>query len=158
MRKSQAELKYLRTAAQSATSVGLVIILYDLLVADLERAMAAIAERDIEKRSAEISHAFLVLQQLEGSLDMKKGGQTAIHLSRFYSVLRCNILEAQIKVSPEILKKQIKLILDVREAWQKVDIPREATATVATAEPGVQQTRAAAASGGESGAASSWTA
>jgi flagellar protein FliS len=157
MKKTQAELKYLRAAAQSATSVGLVIMLYDLLIADLERAIAAIAERDIEKRSAEINHAFLVLQQLEGSLDMKKGGQTATHLSRFYSVLRCNILEAQIKVSPDILRKQIELILNVREAWQQVDSQGN---TAGTTTPGpeieLQQAQAAAASG--SGDSSNWTA
>lgn len=157
MRKSQAELKYLRAAAQSATAVGLVIMLYDLLIADLERAIAAIAERDVEKRSAEVNHAFLVLQQLEGSLDMKKGGQAATHLSRFYSVLRCNILEAQIKVSPDILRKQIELILNVREAWQQVD-SRGNTASTTTPGPGTELPRAQAAAASGSGNSSNWTA
>jgi flagellar protein FliS len=157
MKKNQAELKYLRAAAQSATPVGLVIMLYDLLIADLERAIAAIAERDIEKRSAEINHAFLVLQQLEGSLDMKKGGQTATHLSRFYSVLRCNILEAQIKVSPDILRKQIALILNVREAWQQVDSQGN-TAGITMPGSGTELPRAQAAAASGSGDSSNWTA
>jgi flagellar protein FliS len=120
MMKSKTELTYLRAAAQSASAVGLVIILYDLLVQDLEKAIAA---RDIETRTAEIKHSFLVLQQLEGSLDDENGGEPAKTLASFYAVLRCRILEGQIKASPEILREQIALVLDVREAWQQVDKP-----------------------------------
>jgi flagellar protein FliS len=120
MMKSKTELTYLRAAAQSATSVGLVIILYDLLIQDLEKAIAA---RNVEARAAEIKHSFLVLQQLEGSLDAENGGEAAKTLASFYAVLRCKILEGQIKASPEILREQIALVLDVREAWQQVDKP-----------------------------------
>jgi flagellar secretion chaperone FliS len=123
MKKSQTELTYLRASAQNATSVGLVIILYDLLIHDLELAMAAFADRDIERRTAEIKHAFLVLQQLEGSLDKDNGAEAARHLSAFYSALRSKLLEAHIKASPEILKQQIALVVDVRQAWQQVDKP-----------------------------------
>ncbi|MGB8011376.1 MAG: flagellar export chaperone FliS [Terriglobales bacterium] len=123
MKKSQTELTYLRAAAKDATAVGLVIILYDLLVHDLEQAIAAIATGDVEKRTAEIKHSFLVLQQLEGSLDHKNGGIAAKHLAGFYSALRSKILEAHIKVSPDILRRQIELVFDVRQAWQQVDKP-----------------------------------
>jgi flagellar protein FliS len=122
MKKSQTELTYLRAAAQNATSVGLVIILYDLLLHDLELAIAAFKDRDIEGRTKEIKHSFLVLQQLEGSL-AKEGGEAAKHLATFYSFLRSKILEAHIKASPEILRQQIELVLDVRKAWQHVEKP-----------------------------------
>jgi flagellar secretion chaperone FliS len=123
MKKSPTELTYLRAAAQNATSVGLVIILYDLLLHDLELAIAAFKDRDIERRTKEIQHSFLVLQQLEGSLDRENGGQAAKNLTGFYSFLRSKILEAHIKASPEILRQQIELVLDVRKAWQHVDKP-----------------------------------
>jgi flagellar protein FliS len=123
MKKSQTELTYLRAATQNATSVGLVIILYDLLLHDLELAIAAFNDRDIERRTREIKHSFLVLQQLEGSLDKENGGESARDLTRFYAYLRSKILEAHIKVSPEILRQQIEHVLDVRKAWQQVDKP-----------------------------------
>ncbi len=162
MKKSQTELTYLRSAAQNATPTGLVIILYDLLIHDLEQAVAAIAERDIERRGEEIKHAFLVLQQLEGSLDMEKGGEAAKHLSRFYSVLRSKIFEAHLKASPEILKAQIELVLDVRQAWQQTDKPNLGPA-YASAEPvgagvAVGSAMAAAAAGGGVAGSMNWTA
>jgi flagellar protein FliS len=153
MKKSQTELTYLRAAAQDATAVGLVIILYDLLVHDLEQAIAAFADRDVEKRAAEIKHSFLVLQQLEGSLDRENGAEAAKHLSGFYSALRSKILEAHIKASPEILKRQIELVLDVRQAWQQVDKPNlgPTYAAVESAASGkaTENSMAAAVGGGE---------
>jgi flagellar protein FliS len=154
MKKSQTELTYMRTAAQNASPAGLVVILYDLLVHDLEQAITAFAERNIETRTKEIKHAFLVLQQLEGSLDMEQGGESAQHLSRFYSALRRNILQAQIKADPGILRKQIDLVLDVRQAWQQIDKPNLASATGPVAS---DRAAAAAAGSGEAGP-SNWTA
>jgi hypothetical protein len=62
--------------------------------------------------------------------------------------LRSKILEAHLKASPEILKQQIALVLDVRQAWQQVDKPNLSTGLVA-AEP----VAAAAATGAFSAAA-----
>ena len=153
MKKSQTELMYLRAAAQNATSAGLVIILYDLLVNDLEQAIAAFVDNDVERRTAEIKHSFLVLQQLEGSLDRENGGEAARNLAAFYSALRSKIFEAHLKASPEILRQQIQFILDVRQAWQQVDKPNlgaesavgEPVASIRTA----GRAMAAAAGGGE---------
>jgi flagellar secretion chaperone FliS len=158
MKKNQAQLTYLRAAVRNATSVGLVVILYDLLVGDLERAVAAIAKGDIEKRSAELRHAFLVLQQLEGSLQKETGGEAAQNLANFYSALRCKILEAQIKVNPETLKRQIELILSVRKAWEQVD-PATAPASMSAPNEAQRPKAAAAAAGaGAETTTANWTA
>jgi len=121
MKRTQTELAYLRAAVQNASSVGLVIILFDQLIVDLKRAIAAMENRDVETRGAELKHGFLVLAQLQGSLDMENGGEAAVHFSRFYSAVRAGMMEAHIKASPEILVRQIGLLLDVRQAWQQVD-------------------------------------
>ncbi len=123
MNWKETELSYRKASIQNATSVGLVIIMYDMLAADLRRAIEAMQAGDVEKRSAELKHAFLVLLQLEGSLDMEKGEQAARNLSQFYSVARAKILEAHIKASAPMLQRQIDLIVDVRGAWEKVNTP-----------------------------------
>jgi flagellar protein FliS len=160
MKKSQTELTYLRSAAQNATAVGLVIILYDLLIHDLEQAIVALADRDIERRTAEIKHALLVLQQLEGSLDRENGAEAAKHFSSFYSALRSKIFEAQLKASPEILRKQIDLVLDVRQAWQQVDKPNlgPAYATAESVSSGSAERSMAAAAGSSEVVSMNWTA
>jgi len=121
MRRTQTELAYLRATVQNASSAGLVIILFDQLICDLKRAITAMENRDVETRSAELKHGFLVLAQLQGSLDMENGGEAAVHFSRFYATVRAAMMEAHVKASPEILIRQIGILLDVRQAWQQAD-------------------------------------
>lgn len=156
MNWKETELSYRKAAIQNATSVGLVIIMYDMLAADLRRAIEAMHAKDVEKRSAELKHAFLVLLQLEGSLDMEKGGQAARNLSHFYSVSRAKILEAHFKVSTEMLQRQIDLIVDVRTAWERVNTPEASTAQEAP-EP-TPQIQVAANNDAPEATASTWSA
>jgi flagellar protein FliS len=123
MKYNPTELSYRKAAVQNASTVGLVVILYDMLIDDLRAVIEAIEQQDVEKRAAELKHGFLVLQQLEGVLDMEKGGEAARNLSRFYSVMRSRLLEAHFKGSTEIFRSQIELLLEVRGAWQQVDVP-----------------------------------
>lgn len=123
MTRNSTELTYLRAAVQNASAVGLVIVLYDLLISDLRAAIAAIADNNIEQRSQELKHAFLVLEQMEQSLDMENGGDAAINLSRFYATLRRNLMDAHAQASPQLFTKQIELIFQVRGAWAQVDKP-----------------------------------
>src|SRR5882724_8135192 len=115
------ESRYLRAAVEGATSVGLVTMLYDRLVADLQRATVAIRQHDVETRCAQIKHAFLIVQQLEGSLDYEQGGESARTLANFYAYARAKIMEAQIKQDAKLLEKLIAHFVDVRGAWQQVD-------------------------------------
>jgi flagellar protein FliS len=110
-------------AVENASAAGLVMILFDLLVNDLKNAITAMAAQDIEKRTDELKHGFLVLQQLQESVDMENGGDAAKHFSAFYSAIQCKMLEAQLQKSPEILQRQIDLLMDVRQAWQTVSSP-----------------------------------
>jgi len=158
MKRTQAELAYLRAAVQNASSVGLVIILLDQLINDLKRAISAMESRDVETRCAELKHGLLVLAQLQGSLNMEKGGEAAVHFSRFYSAVRAGLMEAHLKASPEILVRQIGLLLDVRQAWQQIDKPNlsGAPASAATASNAAGRTPVLA---GEQGTiATDWTA
>lgn len=116
-------LQYRENTVRSASAVGLVIMLYDTAIEDLHRAISAMKAGDVETRTAEIRHALLVFEQLQGSLQMETGGEQAKALDRFYSVLRAKLLEAQLRQSVSILEQEIELLLSVRDAWKQVDSP-----------------------------------
>lgn len=122
-----------RIAAQNASPVGLTIILYDLLASDLRSAIAALHAGDIEQRCHLLSHAILVMAQLEDALDQEKAGPTSRQLLSFYSHLRAKTLEAQMKQSAPILERLIELVLEVRRAWQVVEAQENAKATAVMA-------------------------
>ena len=117
----QAELCYRRAAVQAATSTGLVVILYDMLAGDLRQAITAMRKGKIQDRSNSLKHAFTILELLEGSLDLEKGGICAQSLSRFYNYIRTQLLAAQFNCDAKSLEKQIVLILDVQQAWRQAD-------------------------------------
>jgi flagellar protein FliS len=115
------ELTYRRSSIAGATSIGLMIVLFDTLVGDLRRAANALRKDDIETRCRELNHAALVLGQLESWVDLKNGGESAETLSRFYAYLRAKMMEASINKSAAVLDTQIDMILHVRSAWQQLD-------------------------------------
>ncbi|HUK25281.1 MAG TPA: flagellar export chaperone FliS [Terriglobales bacterium] len=115
------ELTYRQRAVEGESSVGLVVLLYDRLIADLQRGAVAMRRQDVETRCAQLKHALLILQQLEGSLDREAGGEAAGNLAAFYAHARGQVMEAQLNAAPELLEKLTRHIFDVRAAWQQVD-------------------------------------
>ena len=121
MNLNQTELSYRKSAIEGASSIGLIIALFDTFAGDLRRAAAAIRKSDIEKRCKELNHASLVLGQLESWVDKDKGGDSAKALAQFYGYLRATMMEASVTQSATLLETQIDTILQVRSAWQKLD-------------------------------------
>ena len=72
---------------------------------------------NIELRTAKVKHGLLALQQLEGTLNMDAGGELATNMSRFYSMMRGQMLKAQIRQDAAVLRELIQLLFSVREAW-----------------------------------------
>jgi flagellar secretion chaperone FliS len=112
---------YREAAVRGASPLRLVILLYEQAIEDLRRALAAHGRKDLETRTREIKHALLVLGHLQSSLDKERGGQVAENLERFYSQVRIGLLEAQSKQSASLIEKQIALLMQVREAWCRVE-------------------------------------
>jgi flagellar protein FliS len=130
---------YRRSDGHSASPVRLVIMLYEQLVKDLQRAIAAIEKKDVTRRTNELDHALRVVGQLQGTLDLEEGGEVAKNLDRYYHNLRASLFDAQVRVSPEILSKQIQILLELREAWVQVERAQPgATEQVQSAGPVVE--------------------
>ncbi len=110
---------YQESAVRGATPIELVILLYDSAIEDMRRASTAMLKGDIELRSAQIGHALMVLQQLQGTLDFERGGEAARQFERFYSVVRAKLLEAQIRGSGDLMQQQIRSMSEVRDCWSQ---------------------------------------
>lgn len=121
MKTNKKQLAYQEAAVRNANAIELVIMLYDILARDLHGAIEAMEAGSIEVRTAKLKHGFLALQQLEGTLRMEEGGELAAGMSRFYSMLRAQMMKAQVQQDPEILQELIQLLFSVREAWVEVN-------------------------------------
>jgi flagellar secretion chaperone FliS len=99
----------------------LVICLYEQAIEDVRRAVIAMEKGHIEVRTHNINHALAVIAQLQGSLDMERGGEVAKNLHRFYNVVRGGLVEAQLKQSARILEQQISHLVLVYESWMEAE-------------------------------------
>ncbi len=116
-----ARSSYREAAVRGASPVRLVICLYEQAIEDLRLAVIALERGDIEARTRGINHALMVIAQLQGSLDMERGGEVARNLSRFYTLVRSGLTEAQLQQSGRILEQQISQLATVHEAWLEVE-------------------------------------
>ena len=116
-----AGFEYRKRAVEGTSPVGLVVMLYAAIVTSLLRAQEAVKKNDIEKRVFELNHVLQVIAQLQGTLDFERGGEVAVHLDRFYSVMRGRVLAASIRNSAEILQELVLHFSSLKEAWQVVE-------------------------------------
>src|SRR5208283_4689994 len=97
------------------------VALYDTILRDLHRGIAAIEAGQIEKRVNATNHALTVIGELQGVLDFERGGEAARNLSNFYSVTRSMILEASMTSSREKFKELTAMFTRLRAAWSQVE-------------------------------------
>jgi flagellar secretion chaperone FliS len=124
---------YRESGVTGDNPVRLVILLYDQLLRDVKRAIDAFERNDIEARCNHIDHALLVLAQLQGTLDLKKGEEVAANLDRFYDMIRNDLVRGGVSASSAIVKQVWSQLLHVREAWLKVE--QELTPQVPATQP-----------------------
>jgi flagellar secretion chaperone FliS len=114
-------LAYRQASGQAPSPVRLVILLYEQLIEDLRQSTIALRSHDVEKRTADIGHALLIIGRLQSALDLEEGGEVASNLEHFYTLLRASLLDAQAHASLEVLNQQISHLLALREAWIEVE-------------------------------------
>ncbi len=121
MKPNRIARQYRELAIKGATPVGLIVILYDMAIESLAHATREIDAGNIEGRTADLNHALSVIGELQRSLNMEVGGEVAIRLSDLYDVARSKILEANIKVSKEIIERLSGVLSSMRDAWKIVE-------------------------------------
>ena len=121
MNSNDSVFAYQQSTAFGASAVGQVVALYDGILRDLRRAIAAIEAGQIEKRVNAISHALIIMGELQGVLDFEHGGEPARHLNSFYTVARAMTTEAGVSCSPELLQELVAMFTRLRSAWSQVE-------------------------------------
>ena len=122
MSPNDSAFAYHQSTAFGASALGQVIALYDTILRDFHRAMAAVAAGQIEKRVNALNHALIVVGELQGVLDYERGGQAARNLSDFYTVARVVTLQASMTASREKLQELIGMFTRIRGAWAKAEL------------------------------------
>ncbi len=121
MNQTEVASHYRQISARGANPVTLVTKLYDAILEDFRRALEAVAQGDVERRTTALNHALLIIAELEGVLDHERSASIARQLRGFYNMTRAMIVEANVQASRERIDRLAGLFMPLRQAWQQVE-------------------------------------
>jgi flagellar protein FliS len=120
----------METGVLAASPVKLIIMLYDGAIAACHSAVASMQRKEIEKKGVMLSKATMIIESgLRLSLDKKAGGEIAESLDALYVYMSGRLASANVRNQPEQVQEVIKLLLDLKSAWEAIDA-NKATAQV----------------------------
>ena len=111
---------YRRTAVQSSSPLGLVVMLYDGAIKFVLAAREAIARNDVRARTAAVSRSLEIISELQNTLNVKEGGEVARELDRLYSYMSARLLDVTAKGDDNAAKEVHKLLSTLREGWSQI--------------------------------------
>lgn len=127
------------TGVLAASPVKLIVMLYEGAIAACHSAIGHMQQQDIEKKSAMLTKAIMIIESgLRLSLDKKAGGNIAESLDALYVYMSGRLAQANIRNQPELIQEVIRLMNDLKSAWEAID-QNKATAQVINQAPSAQQ-------------------
>lgn len=120
---------YRQLSVQGASSIGLIVLLFNSAIASLHKAERAAEGSRIEARVNELNHVLDIVSELRSVLDFERGGDVARQFDQFYQLAEAQILQANLQNSPEIIRDLTTHFVKIRDAWQQADGKRSETST-----------------------------
>ncbi len=111
---------YIQTQVKSSSPLELVVLLYDGALRATHAATEALGQRDIPARRAAMSKAMAFVSELQGTLDMDKGGDIAVELDRLYTWMTDRLVEATVRQDAAPIQEVRKVLTTLRDAWHQV--------------------------------------
>lgn len=123
----------METGVIAANPHKLIIMLFEGTQIALNNALQHMQAGNIAEKGQAISKAIMIIENgLRASLDKSVGGEIAINLDSLYEYMSNQLLIANLKNQPEVIKEVQKLLRDIQSAWEEI-APKSATSTPAAA-------------------------
>ena len=116
---------YKKLQVDTASPLGLVILLYDRAIALLTKAKDEIAEKQYEAKGHSLDKATDIIHELLTTLDKDKGGEIAVSLANLYNYVLREIADANSKLNAKSLDNAIKVLSELRESWDSIKDNKE---------------------------------
>ncbi|MGN0641592.1 MAG: flagellar export chaperone FliS [Huintestinicola sp.] len=110
--------KYMQQSVTTMTPAQLLIALYDKAITELNKAIIFIEEKDIPKAHNSITRVSEIVDTLDANLKVKY--EISDNLASLYQYFRENLVQANIKKDPEILKPLIPMFQELRDAFFEI--------------------------------------
>ncbi len=111
---------YREIAVQTSSPAKLVVMLYEGAVRFLRESSTAIQSRDLDRKRQSIDRAVAIVQHLQCTLDVERGGVVATDLNRLYGYITSRILEGSTRLETAPLEEAIKLLNVLLAGWEEL--------------------------------------
>ncbi len=117
---------YVRDSVETASPGRLLVMLYDRLALDLERAEHACTSGDVQTAHDTLVHAQEIVNELHGSLDVEVWAPGR-HLAELYEFVGEQLCQANVSKDAAIVAECRRIIAPLHTAWREaagvVEIP-----------------------------------
>ena len=114
----------------TANPAKLVIMCYEGAVSSLKLAKKAYAAKDFETKGRALQKAIDIINELNASLDVSKGGELAANLRALYLYITLKLTEADLKRDLNVFDESISMLEELASAWKTVASPAVFTGDV----------------------------
>lgn len=111
---------YRQTMVQSRSPLELVVMLYDGALRFLKETEEAMRRGDLIAKRDALSKSFAILSELQSTLNVDQGGDTAASLDSLYTYMINRLTEANLQKNPAPVQEVITLLSGLRDAWAAV--------------------------------------
>ena len=112
--------QYAQTQVQTASSVQVIVLLYDGVIQSLKLAKEGILSNNFPEKARFLDRSLLVVGELSAALDMDRGGEIALDLRSLYEYVQYELTRANIQHDSSCLDGPIRCLSVLREAWQEL--------------------------------------
>lgn len=111
----------LKTAVYGASTLGLVVLLYQGATKAIVQAGQAIQAHRFDEKSRLTSKAIDIIDALRESLDLEPASEAATNLNDLYLYMKQRLVQANAKNDLEIFSEVRGLLEVILPAWQELD-------------------------------------
>ena len=118
--KTQKIDSYKKSQVETVDQLSLILMLYNRAILLLGKAREELSEKKYEEKHESLTKACNIVLELMQSLDQDKGGEIAASLSRLYSFVIREILDADTNLNIKALDMAITTLSELRTSWEGI--------------------------------------
>lgn len=112
--------RYYETSVSTSSPEQLVVMLYEGAIRQLKQAVMQIESRNLDGKRQSVDRAVAIIQHLQGTLDMRRGGEISVELDRLYSYVLSRIIDGSTRLETAPLHEAAKLLTTLLSSWEEV--------------------------------------
>lgn len=110
----------------SADPKGLVALLLGGAIDRIQEAQGHLERKDVARKGEALGRALAIVGELNGSLDLTRGGEIAANLNSLYDYVGRRITEANLRNDAGVLEEVSGLLREIKAGWDAMVAPATA--------------------------------